>query len=417
MPRDSDRVSAVVLLARRFLLSKTSDGFLSLIAWVSVVGVALGVLALTVVTSVINGFEGELSHVITGMNGDVIVYSREPIRDPSTMEERIRSTVPELQAITPSFITEVMATGPIGVAGAILEGVDPSRVGLVTSLPKHVTQGKLPGRSGEVAVGYALADRLGVGLNSELRIIIPSVSEGSASESGTRDELEVPKTVESRVVGIVRMGMYDYDSKYLYATLPAVQDFLQEQGRVTAFKLKLMPGTDTHQVSRRLSDYFGYPFRSKDWAELNHNLFYAIQLEKAVISIILTVIVIVAAFNVVSTLMMMIHDKTKEISILKAMGFRPSQGFRLFCLIGIGMGAVGTFFGVAFGMGLNWVIMHTRLIHLPADIYAIGFLPVVVRWREVGMIALVAMTISFLAALYPGWKVARRSPLDGLRYE
>ena len=150
---------------------------------------------------------------------------------------------------------------------------------------------------------------------------------------------------------------------------------------------------------------------------LNKNLLYAIQLEKAVISIILTAIVIVAAFNVVSTLMMMIHDKTKEIAILKAMGFRPSQGFMLFCMIGLGMGIIGTIFGVLIALGVNEFLAKTKFIHLPADIYYIGFLPVVVRWREVGLIAVVAILISFLATLYPGWTVARRTPLDGLRYD
>lgn len=424
----SGRVSPVVLLAKRFLLSKHSDGFLSFIAWVSVVGVALGVMALTVVTSVINGFEGELSSVITGMNGDVILYSRESIRDPAAIEAKIRSTVPELQAITPCFIAEVMAAGPTGVAGSILEGIDPAQAGLVTAVPKRVIRGRLPSGPQEVAVGSALADRLGVNLDMDLRVIIPSVhssespsEEGAGGNSGENpdgsEEEVTPKAIQVKVVGIIRMGMYDYDSKYIFATLPVVQDLLQQPGRVTAFKLKLMPGTDSHRISKRLGDYFGYPFRAKDWAELNHNLFYAIQLEKAVISIILTVIVIVAAFNVVSTLMMMIHDKTKEIAILKAMGFRPAQGFRLFCLIGLGMGMVGTAFGVGIGYGIGWVLAHTHLVHLPADIYAIGFLPVVMRWNEVGIIALLAVTISFLAALYPGWKVARRSPLDGLRYE
>jgi len=166
-----------------------------------------------------------------------------------------------------------------------------------------------------------------------------------------------------------------------------------------------------------LTDNFGYPFRSKDWAQLNKNLFYAIKLEKVVIAIILTVIVIVAAFNVVSTLMMMIHDKTKEIAILKAMGFRRTQSFQLFCVIGLGMGFVGTLSGVSLGVAANFLLEKTHWIELPSDIYYIGFLPVITRWSEVAWISAAAMGVSFSATLYPAIKVSRRSPLDGLRYE
>lgn len=406
-------ISAVFLLARRFLLSRSSDGFISLIAWVSVIGVTLGVLALTVVTSVINGFEGELTQVITGMNGDVLLYSRsEAISDAPAIEEKIRKILPETRAITDSFVSEIMASGPNGVAGAVLEGLDPATVGDVTVIPRRVVEGRIPAGENEVAVTSALAERIGAKVGSDLRLILPSV--GSKDEES---EQAAPKAVTIQVVGIVRMGMYEYDSKFIFATLPMVQKVLEDPGKVTTFKIALRSGADSRAASDRLSASFGFPFRAKDWSQLNKNLFYAIQLEKAVISIILTVIVIVAAFNVVSTLMMMIHDKTKEIAILKAMGFKPGQSFRLFCLIGIGMGAVGTVLGIVLGIGVNALIGRFRLIKLPADIYYISFLPVVVRWQEIAVIGLAALVIAFAATIYPGWKVARRSPLEGLRYD
>jgi lipoprotein-releasing system permease protein len=403
------------------LLSKVSDGFLSFIAWVSIVGVALGVLALTVVTSVINGFEGELVRVITGMNGDVVLYSRaDPVTDPDAVEAKIRKVVPETTAVTRSFVTELMVSGPGGVAGAILDGIDNATLGEVTAIPNRVVSGRLPTTDGELALGKALADRLGAVEGSELRLIIPFSGEAPKAAHGKEapDPLGgAPKVIKGEVVGIVSMGMYEYDSKFVFATLPSVQAFLNQGRRVTSFNLKLADGTDTRLVSDRLGDSFGYPFRAKDWAQLNKNLFYAIQLEKVVIAIILTVIVIVAAFNVVSTLMMMIHDKGKEIAILKAMGFRPAQSFKLFCLIGVGMGIVGTVVGVISGLGLNELLKRTRWIDLPPEIYYIGFLPVVVHWHEIFLIAALALLVSFLATLYPALQVSRRSPLDGLRYE
>ncbi|HAR44303.1 MAG TPA: lipoprotein-releasing system transmembrane subunit LolC [Bdellovibrionales bacterium] len=405
----SRRVSAVPMLARRFLVSKASDGFLSMIAWVSICGVAVGVLALTVVTSVINGFEGELMRVITGMNGDVMMLSRgESIGDSAGVQARIRKAVPEVQAITPSFAFQLMIAGPHGVAGGGLEGFDIGTMGMVTDVPNRVIEGRLPEQSGEIALGSSLSERIGAPAGTEVRLIAPFAG---GEESGT------PKVMQAKVVGIVRMGMYEYDSKFVFSPLPAVQEFLNEKDRVNTFKIRLSPGADSPQAAEQLSGAFGYPFRAKDWAQLNKNLLYAIKLEKVVIAIILTIIVIVAAFNVVSTLMMMIHDKTKEIAILKAMGLRPYQSFGLFCMIGLGMGVVGTVVGVSGGLLLNFILERTRLIDLPPDIYYISFLPVVIRWQEVALIATVAVSISFLATLYPAWKVTRRSPLEGLRYD
>ena len=400
--------SSIFLLARRFLLSRSSDGFLSFISWVSVVGVALGVLALTVVTSVINGFEGELSRVITGTNGDVLLYSRgEPLKDPEVIEEEVRKVLPQVEAITASFVTELMAVSSRTTSGAILQGIQLDRIGQVTSIPRRIVSGRLPEAENEVVLGSALAEKLGISEGDELRLIVPFAETVDSP----------PKTLAVRMVGTLRMGMYDYDSKFIFMTLSGVQHFLNQEGRVTNFNLKLSPGFDSREASDRLSESFSYPFKSKDWSQLNKNLFYAIKLEKVVIAIILTVIVIVAAFNVVSTLMMMIHDKTKEIAILKAMGFRPIQSFNLFCFIGLGIGSVGTFIGILAGLGLSWLLGKTQWIRLPSDIYYIEFLPVVVRWAEVMLIALLAVLVSFLATLYPSWKVSRRSPLEGLRYD
>jgi lipoprotein-releasing system permease protein len=405
--------SAVRTLARRFLFSKASDGFLSFIAAVSVLGVALGVLALTVVTSVINGFEGELTRVITGMNGDVILYSRgEPVSGVAKVEAKIRQVVPETQAVTASFVTELMAAGPNGAAGAVLEGIDATTVGQVTRVPERVVRGRLPEADNEVALGSALADRLGAREGTEIRLVAPFV--GDAKDGTTAGGS--PRVIRGQVVGIVKMGMFEYDSKFVFTTLGAVQRFLDQPDRVTSFKIRLDRGSDTRRAADRLSESFGFPFRAKDWSQLNKNIFYAIRLEKVVISIILTVIVVVAAFNVVSTLMMMIHDKTKEISILKAMGFRSIQSFRLFCLVGMLIGAAGTAAGVGLGLGLSWLLEKTRWIDLPPDIYYIGFLPVVVNWREIALIAGAALLVTFLATLYPSYRVAARSPLDGLRY-
>ncbi len=371
-------------------------------------GVALGVMALMVVTSVINGFEGELVRVITRVNGDVMLYSRgEPMRDADQVEEELRQGLPQVVALTRSFVAELMVAGPNGVAGAILQGVEVEHLGEVTEIPQSLSEGVLPAASDEVALGFHLAQKLGLRVGEQVRLIAPFTGKADGA----------PQVLLAKVVGLVKMGMFEYDSKFIFMTLEAVQGFLEQKGRVTHFNLKLAKGTNARLASDRLGQMFDYPMKSKDWSQLNRNLFYAIQVEKAVIALILTVIILVASFNVVGTLMMMIHDKTKEIGILKAMGLRPEQGFWLFCMIGVGLGGVGTFLGLLGGGLALWGIARLNLIQLPADIYYITFLPVGVRSSEVILIVLVTLLIAAAATVYPALKVARQSPLEGLRHE
>ncbi|MBC7386456.1 MAG: FtsX-like permease family protein [Cryobacterium sp.] len=408
--------SIVSTLAKGFLLSKSSDGFLSLIAWVSVAGVALGVLALTVVTSVINGFEGQLAEAISGLNGDVVLYSRaDPVRDPKVIEAKIKRALPQAQAISASLITELMAAGPKGTGGVVLEGIDPETVGRATSLPKRLVNGRLPERPGEIVLAKVLASKIGADVGNVIRLVIPQIA--SAGSEGESRSLGVPKILEATVVGVASLGMYEYDSKYGFALLSWTQSVFGLENRASTFKIKLPRGDDSRAASDHLSESFGYPFRAKDWTQLNKNLFYAIKLEKAVISIILLAIVLVAAFNVVSTLMMMIHDKAKEIAILKAMGLRPGQGFRIFLTIGVIIGLVGTAAGMGFGLLLNFIIDRTKLIKLPADVYYIDYLPVTMNWAEIALIAIFSLVIILVATLIPAFRVSTQSPMEGIRYD
>jgi len=408
-------VNLVYYLAKRFLFSKSSDEFAPLITWISVLGVSLGVLALISVTSVINGFESELTRAITGMNSDVILYTRgRPIDDPQSIRERIIKILPtQIKSLTPTFISEVMISGPVGVSGGVLEGIENETLHLATEIPDRVIEGKLADKLDEVSLGFYLAEKVGAKVGDSIRIIIPFVSEEDDQDYGIGN----PRSVEKKVVGIVKMGMYKYDSRFLFAPIESVRELLKQPGKITSFKIKLNDNEDTVAAAGLLTDHFGYPFRAKDWSQLNRNLLYSIELEKVVISIILTAIVIVAAFNTVSTLVMMIHDKTKELSILKAMGFTSKKAFRLFALIGMSIGIVGIASGVLGGLVVNQIIANTRLVDLPPDVYHIGYLPVIHNWKEIGTIIGIAFLISLLSALYPAITVSRRSPLDGIRYE
>lgn len=402
---------AVILLYYRFIRSKSSEGFLSFIAWVSILGIALGVMALTVVTSVVNGFEGELARVISGKNGQVILYSRgDAIASPDQVEKKIRTVAPETLDVSQAFVSQIMVAGPHGAYGAVLEGVDLKTVARVTDLPNQVREGRMPQDESEVGMGSVLAEKLGLKIGMEVRLIAPY----SGLSEGTQG---APKSSRKKVVGLVTYGMYDYDSKYVFGELGAIQKFMDSEARVTAFKLRLSDGNKSRVVSDRLNDHFGYPFRAKDWGQLNKNIFYAIQLEKVVISVLLTVIIFVAAFNIVSALMMMIHEKARDIAILKAMGLSHSSVFAVFSGIGASFGAAGTLLGVVAGLFLNAILGRFHWLELPSDIYYISFLPVVVRWGEVALIAGGAFLISLIATFYPAFRVMRQSPLTGIRYD
>jgi lipoprotein-releasing system permease protein len=283
----------------------------------------------------------------------------------------------------------------------------------VTSLFKRLASGRLPEGENEAVLGAVLAEKVGAVLGQEVRLSLPTVgAEGGDGQGG-------PRFVSVKVVGTIRLGMHDLDSKYLFAPIASVQNFLNQPGKVTTFKIKLksQERSRSAEIAGRLNDAFGYPFRAKDWSMLHKNLFAMIVIEKAVLAIIMTAIIVVSAFNVISTLMMMIHDKAREMAILKAMGFSAARAFRLFLLLGSGIGVVGVLGGVGLGLLLNTVLDRAKLIDIPPQVYNLDHLPVITRWHEVLIISGVTLVIVLGATLYPAIRVARKSPLDGLRYD
>ena len=410
-------------IAIRFLTSKKTDDdaphthFLSFVTLVSVIGVCVGVLALLVVTSVVNGFEKELTQIIAGTQGDVIFYSRgSPIRDRENLERKIREFTPHLEAVTGSFITEVMYHGPNGVAGGLIEGVEPKTWGEVTSVEQRLEKGSVfPVEEGQIAVGDSLAEKLGVKVGDSIRVVLPF--SGSDGDSGFGS----PRVQDFQVTGLLHLGMHDYDSKYAYALLPSVQklvfgDFTLNKNSITSFRIKLTDSALAPAAGEELAKHFGFPYRVKDWSQLNKNLLYAIHLEKAVITTLLTAIMIVAAFNVVSALLMLVYEKEKEISILRVLGMRIRDQFILFSWVGSFFGFMGTLAGVVMGLIFVFILRETHLIQLPAEIYHLEYLPVVVRSTEWCAIALMAFMICFIATVVPAARIARRSPVEGLKW-
>ncbi len=410
------RLKLSLEIAVRFLLSKSRGNFLSFITIISIVGVSVGVLALLVVTSVVNGFENELTHVITGTQGDVLFYTRaSPIRDREALEKKIREFAPGIESMTGSFVSEVMFHGPDGVAGGVLEGVDLRSWSSVLSVGERLSEGSaLPENEGEILLGSALSEKLGVKVGDAIRVIIPFSSMEEDEDQG----FGAPRVQDFKLVGIVHLGMYDYDSKYAYAPLASVQRLVygEDQDFITSFRIKLKKPSTAQAVGAELSQHFGFPYRVRDWSQLNRNLLYAIKLEKAVIAVLLTAIMIVAAFNVISALLMMVYEKEKEISILRVLGVRRRDHFYLFALIGSALGLAGTVVGVILGIFATLFLRYNRFIKLPAEVYHLEYLPVIIRWTEWCAIGVMAFVICFLATVGPAARIARRNPVEGLRW-
>ncbi|MBS1959551.1 MAG: ABC transporter permease [Bdellovibrionales bacterium] len=406
-------------IATRFLSSKSRGNFLSFITGVSIVGVSIGVLALLIVTSVVNGFENQLTKVIAGTQGDILFYTRgTPIRDRMEMERKIREFTPGIKAITGSFVSEVMFNGPNGVAGGALEGVDLQSWGEVVRVDEHLIDGgKLPEGEHDIILGSSLAERLGVGVGDSVRVVLPFTDVDNNGNYGA------PRIQDFDVSGIVHLGMYEYDSKFAYAPLSSVQQLAfgtenatDKKDWLTSFRIKLEDGSKSVEAAAELSQHFGFPYKVRDWASLNKNLFYAIKVEKAVITVLLTVIMIVAAFNVISALLMMVYEKEREIAILRVVGVRRRDLFLLFSWIGSFFGLAGTSAGIVLGFFATMILRKTKFIHLPAEVYHLEFLPVVIRWTEWSAIALMAFVICFLSTVGPALRISRRAPVEGLKW-
>lgn len=406
------RIAARFVLDRRAGADPAARGFVSFIAFISILGLSLGVTALLVVTSVMNGFERELQSALTAFHGHVILFSRgEPIADYEKYLTEIPKEFPDVKAVSPYIFAEVMLSSSRGVSGAVIEGIHRPTVESVSQIGKKILQGRLPdkvaaGQDSEVALGAEIARKLHVKVGDKVLLTVPFAKDG-----------EAPLVRKLTVAGVVRLGMHDYDTKYSLMEISEFQKVLEIPGRANAFKILTKDAAESIRTTESLNDKYVYPLRARDWSSLNKNLFYAIRLEKVVIGIILLAIVLVASFNIISTIMMMVHDKLPQISMLKALGWTRRQTFTLFLLIGSTMALTGAVLGLGFGRALCAVLEWKSIIDLPADIYMFSRLPVEIRPIEWAAICVFSVLLALFSTLWPSYRVSRQSPVEGLRYE
>ncbi len=413
-------------IGTRYLRAKRRQSFISIITVISIAGVTVGVMALIVVIAVMTGFETDLREKILGVTSHIVVMQHGGgIEDHHALRKQVEK-IDGVIAATPFTYTQVMLKSASKVSGAILRGIEPQTAGRVVDIEKNLTKGSLktledpkksdgssPGRPGGIApgiiLGRELAITLGVRENDVVYVISPR---GMLTPIG-----QVPGMKRFRVSGIFKSGMYEYDSSLAYIGLHEAQKILRMGDKVTGIEIRVRDIYEAGSIARLVEDSLGFRYWTRDWMRMNRNLFSALKLEKTVMFIILTLIVLVAAFNIAGTLIMMVMDKNKDIAILKSMGATNQSIKKIFVYEGLIIGIVGTFLGVCGGALLCWLLAQYKFIELPGDVYYISTLPVRMEFLDIAIIAFGAIAISFLATLYPARQAAGLDPAQALRYE
>ncbi|MCX5860865.1 MAG: lipoprotein-releasing ABC transporter permease subunit [Deltaproteobacteria bacterium] len=400
----------------RYMKAKRKQAFVSVISAFSVLGVMLGVMTLIIVLGVMNGFEKDLKEKILGTVSHLVVlnHSNRTVTGWPQLMERING-LDGIQALTPYVYGQAMLSTRGTVRGVIVRGIDVVTAGSVISLPRYL-------QTGTVQDLAAIQDGVaGIIVGKDLAVT-NSLREGDVvqliSPQGKRTPIGVvPKVQNFKIVGIFKSGMYEFDANLVYMALEAAQKFFEMGDGVTGIEVALKDIYYAPKLGTRIEVSLGNPFWTRTWKEMYRNLFSALKLEKLAMFIILTFIVLVAAFNIIISLIMLVMEKSRDIAILKALGATSDRIMRIFIVQGMVVGVVGTFLGALAGLGGAALLSRYSIIELPEEIYTISKLPVAIEPSDVLIICAVALTICFLATLYPSIRAARLEPVEALRYE
>ncbi|MCL2737295.1 MAG: lipoprotein-releasing ABC transporter permease subunit [Alphaproteobacteria bacterium] len=410
-------------IAFRYLRAKRKEGFVSVISWVSLLGIMLGVATLIVVMSVMSGFHHTLLSRIVGMNGHVVIYHQDgTITDFDFLIERIKQNKvvsSNIQGIIPVMEGQVMASANGINSGAMLRGIRMSDLAAITA---HGT--KLFGntlneiRDGELVMGQVLARNLRLTMSDPVTLIAANASTPTAF--GT-----MPRIMAYPVKSTFLMGMFEYDSGFISMPLETAQRYLNSPDAVSHIDLRLKNANATNAVRDALRGVLPHGFIVRDWRELNQGFVGALQVERNVMFLILMLIIIVAAFNIVSSLVMLVKDKSRDIAVLRTIGVSRNSMMKIFMIAGTSIGILGAIMGVALGLAVaiyiedirQFIQMLTGRNLFPPELYFLSELPSRIDPLSVAGIAIVAVLLSFLATLYPAWKASKMDPVEVLRYE
>lgn len=406
-----------LFVALRHLLARRKQVFISLISLISIMGIALGVMALVVVIAVMSGFEKELKKKILGNTAHIMVMKYGgAIKNYDSLTATI-SKLSGVKEAAPFILSQAMLTRGRQVSGAGIRGIDQNHDPLRKKLEGMLVDGHYfstgkdnKNSSPEIILGSELAKNLGVKPGSNLRLVAPS---GSPTPLGL-----IPRMQRFSVVGTYTSGMYQYDSALAYTTLAAAQKFFALPGQVSGIAVEVTNIYNSGEIAKEIQQELAYPYWARDWISMNRNLFTALKLERITMFIILALIIMVAAFNIISTLIMVVMEKHKEIAILKTMGLSAYRVMRIFVWEGMIIGFAGTLLGLAGSMVICELLKRYDFITLPGDVYYFETsLPVDLQLFHLAATATLSLVLAFIATLYPSYRASRLLPAEALRYE
>ena len=440
----------------RYIQSKKKQRFVSIITLLSIIGIMVGVMALIIVLSVMTGFEDDLRGKILGTNAHIVLlkfsggidnyhslmfFLTHTMKDDINKQFSVKGgsnnilhtftedvlhdeklgLADQIVGVTPFIYSQAMLSSHGNVTGVVLRGADPTTATQVTDLSKKLIEGSISqlaatfkdpesnARIGGIIIGKELARTLGVEVGDTVNIISPL---GIMTPLGM-----IPRMKKFRVVGIFSTGMYEYDSGLAYLSLKNAQQFLNMGDNVTGLEIKIRDIFKARQVAKLIQSELGFPYYARSWEDTNRNLFTALKLEKTVMFIILILIIMVGAMGIVSSLIMVVVEKTRDIAILKALGATDKSIMEIFVYQGLFIGVIGTGLGLLFGYVLCELLKRYHFVSLPKDVYYIDTLPVTMRPEIFVIVAVAAIVISFFATLYPSYKASKLPPAETLRYE
>lgn len=407
------------MVAGRYMRARRQEGFISVIALFSLLGIALGVATLIIVLSVMNGFRSELLGRIIGLNGHFAVMG---VQGELTNYDELLAELQQIDdvvSVTPLVEGQVLASNGTRAAGAMVRGVTVEDLRARTIVAEGTSEGALEAFSGDdaVIVGAALARNLGIVPGNKVTLVSP---QGITTAFGT-----VPRVRAYTVVGTFQVGMYEYDNGFVFMPIAAAQTYFQLPNAVSQLEVMIDDAEMVGAVRPALDQVLGVRARLFDWQQANSSFFNALQVERNVMFMILTLIILVAAFNIISSLIMLVKDKGADIAILRTMGASRGMVMRIFFIAGASIGVVGTVLGTLLGLAFAANIESIRQFLqgltgtelFSAEIYFLSQLPAEVDPTEVVTVIAMALGLSLLATIYPSWRAARLDPVEALRYE
>jgi len=409
------------MLALRYLRARRKEGFISVIAGFSFVGILLGVATLIIVMAVMNGFRNQLFEKILGINGHVVVYklaSTGPFDDYPDVARRLQAA-PGVKHVVPLIEGQVMVSSPVQALGAFVRGISEEGLESLPLVSNNIVQGSIDGFDQQpgVAVGSRLASALGLRLGDAVTLVSPR---GSSTPFGT-----APRTKPYRISAIFEMGMAEYDRTMLFMPMEEAKKYFSRGNQVDVLEVMVEDPQSVDDYAEGMRAALGEGFTFADWRQRNQTFFTVLEVERTVMFIILSLIVLVAALNIISGLMMLVKDKGRDIAILRTMGATKGAMMRVFLITGASIGVVGTIAGLVIGIVFCWNIESIRQFVqwltgttlMDPTVYYLSRLPADIDVGETASIVVMALVLSLLATLYPSWRASRLDPVEALRYE